>query len=52
MPQAVAIARDAVSNDQCESATRFERPAKQGLALVTESQVKREARSLLCHTCQ
>ena len=44
--------RDALSNDRCESATRFERPAKQALVLATEPRAKREARSVLCHTCQ
>ena len=39
MPQAIATARDALSNDRHKSAARFERPAKQ-------------ARSILCHTCQ
>ena len=36
MPRAIATARDALSNDQRESAARFERPAKQALALATE----------------
>ena len=36
MPRAIATARDALSNDWHESATRFERPAKQVLALATE----------------
>ena len=45
MPRAMATARDALSNDQCESAARFERPAKQALALATETRAKREARS-------
>ena len=44
--------RDALSNDRCKSAARFERPAKQALALATEPRAKREARSVLCHTCQ
>ena len=55
MPRAIATAREALSNDRretCESAVRFERPAKQVLALSTEPQAKREARSALCHTCQ
>ena len=50
MPRAIATARDALSNDQRESAARFERPAKQALALATEPRAKREARSV--HTCQ
>ena len=52
MPRAIATARDALSNDRRESAARFERPAKQALALATEPRAKREARSVLCHTCQ
>ena len=52
MPQAIATARDALSNDQCESAARFERAAKQVQALATEPRVKREVRSVLCHTYQ
>ena len=45
--------RDALSNDRCESATCFKRPAiKQALALATEPRAKREARSVLCRTCQ
>ena len=46
--------RDALSNDRRESAARFERPAKQALALAlaTEPRAKREARSVLCRTCQ
>ena len=51
-PRAIAIARDELSNDRHESATRFERPAKQALVLATEPRAKREARSVLCHTCQ
>ena len=47
-----AIARDTLSNDRCESAVRFERSAKQALLLATEPRVKREARSVLCHTYQ
>ena len=50
MPRAIATARDALSNDRRESAARFERPAKQALAVATEPQAKREARSV--HTCQ
>ena len=54
MPQAIARARDTLSNDWRESAVRFERPAEQVLALATKPRVKREARSVLCHmhTCQ
>ena len=50
MPRAIATARDALLNDRRESAMRFERPAKQALALATEPRAKREARSV--HTCQ
>ena len=50
VPRAIATARDALSNDRRESAARFERPAKQALALATEPRAKREARSV--HTCQ
>ena len=52
MPQAIATARDALLNDWRESAARFVRPAKQALALATKPRAKREARSVLCHTCQ
>ena len=52
MPRAIATARDALSNHQYESDTRFESPAKQALALATEPRAKREARSALYHTCQ
>ena len=52
MPWVIATARDALSNDWRKSAARFKRPAKQALALATEPQAKREARSVLCHTCQ
>ena len=54
MPQAIARARDALSNDQREreSAARFERPAEQALALATEPGAKRDVRSILCHTYQ
>ena len=52
MPWAIATARDALSNDRRESAARFERPAKQALALATEPRAKRDARSVLYHTCQ
>ena len=44
--------RDAFSNNSRESAARFERPAEQALALATEPRAKREARSVLYHTCQ
>ena len=50
MPRAIATARDALSNNQHESTVRFEKPAKQALALATEPQAKREARSV--HTYQ
>ena len=40
VPRAIATARDALSNDQRESAMRFERPAKQALALATELRAK------------
>ena len=50
MPRAIATARDTMSNDRRESAARFERPAKQALALATEPRAKQEARSV--HTCQ
>ena len=43
--------RDALSNDWRESAVRFERPAKQALALATEPRAKQEVRSILCRTC-
>ena len=46
MPWAIATARDALSNDQRESAVRFEKPDKQALALATEPRAKREARSV------
>ena len=41
-----------LTNDLRESAARFERTAKQALALATEPRAKREERSVLCHTCQ
>ena len=44
--------RDALSNDRHESAVHFGRPAEQALALATEPRAKREARSVLYHTCQ
>ena len=47
MPQAIATARDALLNDWYESAARFEKPAKQALAVATEPQAKREARSVV-----
>ena len=40
MPQAIELARDALSNDQHESTTCFERPAEQALALATKPQAK------------
>ena len=48
MPRAIGIriARDALSNDQHESAAHFERPAKQALAVAIEPQ--REARGEVC----
>ena len=36
VPRAIATARNALSNDRHENAARFERPAKQALALATE----------------
>ena len=36
MPRAIARARDILSNNQRESAVRFEKPTKQVLALATE----------------
>ena len=51
-PRAIATARDALSNDQHESAVRFEGSAKQALVLATKPRAKREARSILYHTCQ
>ena len=52
MPQAIARARDALLNDWCESTAHFERHAEQVLVLATEPPVKRETRSVPCHTCQ
>ena len=52
LPRAIATARDAWPDDRCESAVRFKRPAKQALMLATEPRAKREARSVLYHTCQ
>ena len=40
MPRAIATVRDALSNHRHESNTRFERPAKQALALATEPRAK------------
>ena len=40
MPRAIDTARDALSNDRRESAARFEKPAKQALALATEPRAK------------
>ena len=50
MPQAIATARDALSNDWRKSAVCFEKPAKQALAIGPRA--KQEARSVLCHICQ
>ena len=51
MPRAIATASDALLIERsARSAARFERPAKQALALPTEPRAKREARSV--HTCQ
>ena len=36
VPQAIAIARDVLSNDRRKSAARFKRPAKQVPAVATE----------------
>ena len=52
MPRAIAAARVALSNDWRESTMHIERPAKQVLALATKPRARREARSVLCHTCQ
>ena len=52
MPRAIATARDELSNDRHESVARFERPAKEVLALATEPRAKREEISIFCHTCQ
>ena len=38
MPRAIATARDALSNDRRESAARFEKPAKQALASLEQSE--------------
>ena len=46
VPRAIATVRDALSNDRRESATRFERPAKQALALG--HQTSSEARGKVC----
>ena len=48
MPRAIATARDAFVD---RNASRG-RLAKQALALATEPRAKREARSVVCHTCQ
>ena len=50
MSQAIATAIDSLLNDLRESATHFEKPAKQALALATEPRAKQEARSV--HTYQ
>ena len=48
MPRAIASsARDTLSNDRRESAARFERPAKQALALAIPSLERSERRGLL-----
>ena len=49
MPRPIAIARDALLNDRRKSAAFLDSPAK---PLVTEPRAKREARAVLCHTCQ
>ena len=49
-PWAIATASDAMLKEWHESPTRFERPAKQALALATEPRAKQEARSVPCHT--
>ena len=47
MPRAIATASDALSIERsARSAARFERPAKQALALATEPRAKRETRSV------
>ena len=40
VPQAIATARDALSNDRRKSTAHFERPAKQVLALATSPLAK------------
>ena len=40
MPRAIDTARDALSNDWCESAEHFKKPAKQALDLAIEPRVK------------
>ena len=52
VPRAIATARDALLNNRRKSAARFERPDKQALVLATKLRAKREARSVLYHTCQ
>ena len=46
IPRAIATARDALLNDQCESAARFEKPAKQ--ALAASHRASSEARGEVC----
>ena len=47
MPRAIATASDALSIERpARSAARFERPAKQALALATKPRAKRETRSV------
>ena len=41
MPRAIATARDALSNHRRESATRFERLAKQALVLATKPRARK-----------
>ena len=50
MPRAIETHCQTI--DRRESAVRFERLAKQALALATKPRAKREARSVLCHSCQ
>ena len=55
VPQAIATARDALLNDRRESTALFARRgllSMQALALATEPRAKREASSILYHTCQ
>ena len=47
MPRAIATARDALTNDRRKSSARFEKPAKQALALAT-NQASSEARGEVC----
>ena len=54
MPRAIAIARDALSNDPGAKVPCVSRGLliEQTLALATEPRAKQEARSVLYHTCQ